>query len=244
MGRLVAFQQRGGRGGQGGANFGPQGGGQGRGGQGQGGGANFGPGAGQGRGNGGGGPGGPGGPGGGPGAGGGPGGRGGQGGGRPGKVGSQVVVVVAVVKREAKNGQGERGEGGRGDRGERGGRDGRGNGGGGPGAVGQAGGQQQNPPQPWSSAALSSFDLTQQGGVQLNQLLDLVDATIVVDQNGTQTTYTSPFTSLPLDVANYSPTIMDKLTTVESQTIPGRINIMECPREILLGLPGMTQGDW
>jgi hypothetical protein len=33
---------------------------------------------------------------------------------------------------------------------------------------------------------------------------------------------------------------MDKLTTVDSPTIPGRINIMECPRQILLGVPGLT----
>lgn len=36
------------------------------------------------------------------------------------------------------------------------------------------------------------------------------------------------------------PTVMEKLTTVDKETIPGRINIMECPREILAGIPGMT----
>jgi hypothetical protein len=82
--------------------------------------------------------------------------------------------------------------------------------------------------------------MTQPGGVQLNQLLDLVDATVVLNQNGQQTTYTSPFSSLPLDMASYTPVLMDKVTTVQGETIPGRINIMECPREVLLGLPGMT----
>ena len=33
---------------------------------------------------------------------------------------------------------------------------------------------------------------------------------------------------------------MDKLTTVDSEALTGRINIMECPREILAGIPGMT----
>ncbi len=83
--------------------------------------------------------------------------------------------------------------------------------------------------------------MTQQGGVQLNQLLDLVDATVVLNQNGQQIVYTSPFTSSMVDLAMYSTTLMDKLTTVESTAIPGRINIMECPREILLGLPAMTE---
>ena len=102
------------------------------------------------------------------------------------------------------------------------------------------GGQaQQSPPQPWTTSAFASFDMTQPGNVRLNQILDLVEATVVLNQNGQQTTYTSPFTGSPLDMAFYTPIIMDKLTTVDSPTIPGRINIMECPREILLGLPGI-----
>ena len=151
------------------------------------------------------------------------GGRGGDGGGRGGDNG---------------------GRGGRGDNGGRGGQGG-GRGGGGMGVLQAAGsgGQGQGqaaPPEPWTTSAFASFDLTQQGGVQLNQLLDLVDATVVLNQNGTATTYTSPFTSSPLDLAMYTPILMDKLTTVDAKTIPGRINIMECPREILLGLPGIT----
>ncbi len=36
------------------------------------------------------------------------------------------------------------------------------------------------------------------------------------------------------------PTLMDRLTTIDAPAIPGRINIMECPREILAGIPGLT----
>jgi hypothetical protein len=35
--------------------------------------------------------------------------------------------------------------------------------------------------------------------------------------------------------------IMDKLTAVSATVMPGRININEAPREILAGLPGMTE---
>lgn len=227
-------------GGQGGGNFGPGAGGGNRGG-GQGGG-NFGPGAGGGNRGGGQGNFGPGAGGRGQGGPGGPGGRGGPGGpGGPGQGG-----------RGGPGGDGPRGDGpgGRGGPGGPGeGREGGGRGGrqggllsaNGQGGQGGQGGQNQSPPQPWSAAALSSFDLTQQGGVQLNQLLDLVDATVTVNQNGQQVVYTSPFSSSPVDLALYSPIIMDKLTTVDAPALPGRINIMECPREILLGLPGMTE---
>jgi hypothetical protein len=206
------FGPRGGQGGAGGpgGGFGPRGG--------QGGGGAGGPGGGRG------------GAGGGMGQGGGPG-RGPGGGGRGGPDGG--------------NGGGGRGGGGRGgpDGGNGGGGrggPGGGNGGGRGGQGGMPGGVVQSPPKPWTASALASLDLSQQGGVQFRQVLDLVDATVVINENGQQTIYTSPFTSLPLDVANYSPVIMDKLTTVDAKTIPGRINLMECPREILLGLPGMT----
>lgn len=134
-----------------------------------------------------------------------------------------------------------------------------------PGAGGQqpAGGQQQK--QAWTSSALGSLDLTTQtGGVKINQLLDLIDSSVVLGgqrgggqsgggggaQRGGQggngqsgqsgQTYASPLTESPLVLADALPMLMDKLTTVESETLPGRINIMECPREILAGMPGMT----
>lgn len=94
--------------------------------------------------------------------------------------------------------------------------------------------------EPWSAEALDAFDLTQPGSVQFNQVLDLVDATVTVGEGDQAVTYASPFTSLPLDMANYTPLIMDYLTTVDAATIPGRINIMECPQEILRGLPGLS----
>ncbi len=53
-------------------------------------------------------------------------------------------------------------------------------------------------------------------------------------------TYASPMSSLPLDLANSTPQLMDYLTTVSATAIPGRINIMECPQEIMRGIPGLT----
>jgi hypothetical protein len=41
-------------------------------------------------------------------------------------------------------------------------------------------------------------------------------------------------------MALYLPMLMDKVTTVEAPMLPGRININEAPKEILAGLPGMT----
>ena len=52
--------------------------------------------------------------------------------------------------------------------------------------------------------------------------------------------YESPIEDNPLALADALPILMDKLTTVDAEALPGRINIMECPREILAGIPGLT----
>lgn len=41
-------------------------------------------------------------------------------------------------------------------------------------------------------------------------------------------------------MAKYMPKLMQYLTTIDSPTIPGRINLLQAPREIIGGLPGMT----
>lgn len=94
--------------------------------------------------------------------------------------------------------------------------------------------------QPWSASLMSSIDMSQAGSVKFNQVLDLIDATVTLAGPAGQVTYASPFTSLPLDLASSTPLLMDYLTTVGAPAVPGRINIMECPQEILRGIPGLT----
>lgn len=96
------------------------------------------------------------------------------------------------------------------------------------------------PPPAWTAAQMSSIDLTQAGSVKFNQVLDLFDATVTITNSAGAVTYTSPLSSLPLDLANSTPQLMDYLTTVDAAAIPGRINIMECPQEIMRGIPGLT----
>ncbi|MEO8271380.1 MAG: hypothetical protein ABI557_16785, partial [Aureliella sp.] len=96
------------------------------------------------------------------------------------------------------------------------------------------------PAQPWTAAQMSSIDLTQAGSVKFNQVLDLFDATVTINGPAGAVTYSSPMSSAPLDLANSTPQLMDYLTTVDAPAIPGRINIMECPQEILRGIPGLT----
>jgi Type II secretion system (T2SS), protein K len=114
---------------------------------------------------------------------------------------------------------------------------------------------QQAKTTPWSAEMISSMDLSKGGQVQFRQVIDLIDARVTMPQGGggqggggggggqpnqQAPTFSSPFTSLPGDMALALPVLMDKLTTSDAVSVPGRINIMECPREILGGIPGLT----
>ncbi|WP_231753228.1 type II secretion system minor pseudopilin [Rosistilla carotiformis] len=98
-------------------------------------------------------------------------------------------------------------------------------------AVSQASGGQA-----WTSSALGSLDLSE-GKVEVSQLLDLVGATVVVGEGNDQTVYQSPFADEPLAMATYMPYLMGLLTSKDYDSMPGRINLNECPAELIYGLP-------
>ncbi|OYP31106.1 type II secretion system protein GspK [Rhodopirellula sp. MGV] len=112
------------------------------------------------------------------------------------------------------------------------------------GAVANAGNQNNNNGDAvdggmWSADYLESIDLSAGGSVEFKQVLDMVDATVTISNNGQQTIYQSPFTSLTAGV--YLPLIMDKLSTNDTPTMPGRINLNECPAELLYGIPVLDE---
>jgi len=117
-------------------------------------------------------------------------------------------------------------------------------GGGGGGGLGQGGGSGGQPAEtrPWSASNFEALgiDATQPGQFQVNGVLELIDASFEANVNGQQIRFTSPLTSSPVQMALYLPMLMDKVTTVEAPMLPGRININEAPKEILAGLPGIT----
>ena len=122
-------------------------------------------------------------------------------------------------------------------------------------------GQGQQQKKPWTSSALGEVDLaTAKGSVKFNQVLDLIGSSVTISpQGGAQgqqqggqqqggqpqagqqaQAYNSPIEDNPLALSDALPILMDKLTTVDAPALPGRINIMECPREILAGIPGLS----
>ena len=75
----------------------------------------------------------------------------------------------------------------------------------------------------------------------IGSILDLVGARVEYTFQGAQgtTTLESPFTEIGIGAD--LPQLMDYLTVNPAQTIPGRININQCSRTVLLGIPGMTE---
>lgn len=93
---------------------------------------------------------------------------------------------------------------------------------------------------PWTPDLLASVDMTQSGSVTFSQVLDLYGATVTIQQGNQQTVYASPLGTEIGALALSTPLIMDSLTTVDAPGVPGRINVMLCPHEVLRGIPGLT----
>ncbi len=91
----------------------------------------------------------------------------------------------------------------------------------------------------WTADAMASIDLSAGGSVEFTQVLDLIDATVTISNNGQQVSYQSPFNILT--AADYLPLIMDVLSTSDTATMPGRINLNECSAELLYGIPMLDE---
>lgn len=110
--------------------------------------------------------------------------------------------------------------------------------------AGDGGGNRDEPAEPggpWSADLLDQVDLTGGGKVTLTQILDLVDATVTVGSGDRARSYTSPFASDPISASVTMPILMDALTTQEVDVMPGRINLNECPAELLYGIPLLSE---
>jgi DNA uptake protein ComE-like DNA-binding protein len=82
-----------------------------------------------------------------------------------------------------------------------------------------------------------------EGSAQFSQLLELIDARTSITWEGesVETVLESPVSlANPLEFGIALASMMDNLTTVSTSTIPGRINIMQAPRRVLEGIPGLT----
>lgn len=84
------------------------------------------------------------------------------------------------------------------------------------------------------------MDLSRGGQTQIKSLYDLVGAELNATVDNVQVTLTSPWQDDPNSLRTTFPDVLEKMTTRTDQFIEGRVNINQARREVLLGLPGMT----
>ncbi len=92
-------------------------------------------------------------------------------------------------------------------------------------------------------AGEQSLDLTKPGKEPIKQVLDLVGGTVQAQLEGGSNPIIikSPFSEGPESMAQYASELLDLVTANPAKTIPGRINVNEAPRTVLLAIPGMTE---
>lgn len=133
---------------------------------------------------------------------------------------------------------------------------------------GDSGGDSGNETKPLSELP---FDPAQPAKRKISRVLDLIGAQIHVPQNdpggsrgrggdqggrggeqggrgdrgGDQqnrvTIYESPFPNDPVAMAGYLHLLLDEVSVNANPWIPGRLNVNQAPRTLLLGVPGMTE---
>lgn len=95
-----------------------------------------------------------------------------------------------------------------------------------------------------TDVALVDVDPTQQGSNKFTQVLDLVGAKVQIPGRGDNDEGTVVGPVFPEGLAEmmvYMPLLMDAVTAVQTDVIPGRININQAPRALLMGIPGIEE---
>ncbi len=80
---------------------------------------------------------------------------------------------------------------------------------------------------------------------EIGSIYDLIGVTVTANEegeNGEQTlTFESPWNAGPGDMVTYLPTLLDSVSVSEDPFINGRISVNQARREVLLGVPQMTE---
>lgn len=88
----------------------------------------------------------------------------------------------------------------------------------------------------------AGMDLTNGGKFKINSIYDLVGVKVNATIDKQATTLESPWADDPGAMSGYLPELLDLISTGGSdQFIEGRINVNQAHKEVLIGLPGMTE---
>jgi DNA uptake protein ComE-like DNA-binding protein len=97
------------------------------------------------------------------------------------------------------------------------------------------------------AGSLSSYtpDTSKKGSTKINSLFDLVNVQVAIPgqtQGAPTVIYASPLND-PATQKDLMPKLFAKASLVEETEIPGRVNVNTAPREVLMALPSLNEGD-
>lgn len=90
------------------------------------------------------------------------------------------------------------------------------------------------------SVTRAGMDLSAGSTTAIVSLYELVNAQVIVDIDGKETTLDSPWQT-GSSLATSLPTLLEKMSTTSAATINGRINVNQARKEVLLGIPGIPE---
>lgn len=90
-------------------------------------------------------------------------------------------------------------------------------------------------------ATAAEPDFAQEAKVTLTQVLDLIGKEVQIGTGDNAEVLTTPFAETLAEMSVYLPVLMDNTTITPGETIPGRININQASRCMLLGIPGVEE---
>jgi len=85
------------------------------------------------------------------------------------------------------------------------------------------------------------MDLSAGAKVTIKTIYELIDVQVEATVNNGRASLVSPWSSDSARMREYLPDVTDKLSITADEMIMGRINVNRCSREVLSGLPGMTE---
>ena len=85
------------------------------------------------------------------------------------------------------------------------------------------------------------LDLSPDAQFQIESLYELIATQVQATVYDKPTTLESPWPNDPAQLQEYLPRLVDEFSTTLAEFLNGRVNIYQAHREVLLGLPGMTE---
>ncbi len=109
-------------------------------------------------------------------------------------------------------------------------------------AQGNNNNSNQQEAQPATGGA--AIDFSKPGKVSLSTVLDLIGVRTQIPplaEDGEPVVLEAAFKDEPTEMAQYLPKLLDYAAVNTAELIPGRLNVNQAPRALLLGLPGMDE---